>query len=313
MEVNGEHRQSVPPGYYKPEKSPRRPSYHQKPPDYLFESNSGGGGFIADVPEKLVTSDSVGKAVYPIGRKPMAVNFSQLQVNLRQVWDIIPRARQKSAVEIELVSLTGDDEAQFNDAELNFLYWLDMEIKKIDHFYREKENVAGQRYKHISEQLEALRQLEDNHLMNESKSYRDISTPEPRGHEGRFNFRSTCQSWINGIRASFDNLSSAMPDADHERRAKHPELMARPITTNTGYVEYRVARRRLKHAILEFYRGMELLKEYRLLNRTGLEKILKKFDKTSGRKISGKYAEKLKSMHLEKSDELETLINDTEV
>ena len=104
-----------------------------------------------------------------------------------------------------------------------------------------------------------------------------------------------------------------MPAADHERRVKHPELMAHPITTKTGYVEYRVARRRLKQAILEFYRGMELLKEYRLLNRTGLEKILKKFDKIAGRKISGEYAEKLKSMHFDQSDELENLMNHTEV
>ena len=48
----------------------------------------------------------------------------------------------------------------FNEAELNFLYWLDTEIEKIDDFYREKEKVAAERYKHISAQLEALRQLQ---------------------------------------------------------------------------------------------------------------------------------------------------------
>ena len=118
---------------------------------------------------------------------------------------------------------------------------------------------------------------------------------------------------IHNLRASFDRLSSPMAAADHERRAEQPELMARPITIKTGYTEYRVARRRLKQAILEFYRSMELLKEYRLLNRTGLEKILKKFDKTAKRKISGEYTEKFKSMYFEQSDELENLINCTEV
>ena len=59
-------------------------------------------------------------------------------------------------------------------------------------------------------------------------------------------------------------------------------LCRNPSQATAGYVEYRVARRRLKQAILEFYRGMELLKEYRLLNQTGLAKILKKFDKAAG-------------------------------
>ena len=105
-----------------------------------------------------------------------------------------------------------------------------------------------------------------------------------------------------------------MPAADHqERSAKDPELMAKPITTKAGYIDYRLARRRLKQAILEFYRGMELLKGYRLLNKTGLTKILKKFDKTTGRKISEEYAEKFKSRHFNQSGELESLLEKAEV
>ena len=104
-----------------------------------------------------------------------------------------------------------------------------------------------------------------------------------------------------------------MPAADHERRVKDPELMAKPITTTAGQVEYRVARRRLKKAIVEFYRGMELLKGYRSLNRAGLTKLLKKFDKNNRHKISGEYAVKLKSVHFDQSDELENLMDHTEV
>jgi len=44
-------------------------------------------------------------------------------------------------------------------------------------------------------------------------------------------------------------------------------------------VDYKASRRRLKKAIFEFYRGVEMLQKYRLLNRTGFAKILKKFDK----------------------------------
>jgi SPX domain protein involved in polyphosphate accumulation len=58
---------------------------------------------------------------------------------------------------------------------------------------------------------------------------------------------------------------------------------------------------------------MELLKGYRLLNRTGLTKILKKFDKTAGRRMSEEYMEKVKHMHFDQSESLERIMTSTEV
>ncbi|PWN43947.1 EXS-domain-containing protein [Ceraceosorus guamensis] len=45
---------------------------------------------------------------------------------------------------------------------------------------------------------------------------------------------------------------------------------------------YTAARKKLKAAVLEFYRGLELLKNYRVVNSIGVRKILKKFEKATG-------------------------------
>lgn len=258
----------------------------------------------------------VGGSDKPRERKPTSTaKLGQIsQKNIRQVIDTLRRQTRRSTNEsLEGDDLTKENDSEFDDSELRFLHWLDGEIKKIDDFYQEKEKDAEDRFKILSDQLEMLRHIRETQLLNDSNiASRNPSRAEPNDASHGF-----ASSWIeqpiDRIRASLDGLSSAMPAADHERRARQPELMAHPFTHTMGYVEYRIARRRLREAVLEFYRGLELLKGYRLLNRTGLAKIMKKFDKISGRKLSGEYAEKLKSMHFDHSNALDNILSHTEV
>ena len=76
---------------------------------------------------------------------------------------------------------------------------------------------------------------------------------------------------------------------------------------------YATIRHKLKVACLELYRGMEMLKSYRMLNRTAFTKILKKFDKTANAHISKSYMdEKVEVSYVFHSDSLETVISDVE-
>lgn len=250
-------------------------------------------------------------------RAPSSVNSSDNVPALRQVINTLRRGRRGTSPGGVYAK---DDTFAYDDAEITFLDWLDAEIKKINDFYQEKENEAVNRYHVLSQQLEVLQRLRDDQGLpgsNENSQIGSRSEATVSGTIGATLEGALPSSWgtpIKRIRASWDGIHSVMPAADHQRRASHnPDLMAHPISTSTGYVEYRVARRRLKQAVLEFYRGMELLKQYRLLNRTGIAKILKKFDKTSGRRITPEYNQKLKSVYFDQSELLETTMSHTEV
>lgn len=78
-------------------------------------------------------------------------------------------------------------------------------------------------------------------------------------------------------------------------------------------LNHKVARTRIKAALYEFYRSLEMIKNYKVLNHTGFAKILKKFDKTAGWKASKSYMNsRLKPAYFMNSGTVEDLIKQTE-
>jgi hypothetical protein len=76
---------------------------------------------------------------------------------------------------------------------------------------------------------------------------------------------------------------------------------------------YKAARKKLKTAVLEFYRGLEILKNYKVLNRTGFAKILKKFEKTTEVHCADAYYHsKVAPSVLVSSETVEKLLKGTE-
>jgi hypothetical protein len=194
-----------------------------------------------------------------------------------------------------------------------FFVWMDNELDKVESFYKLKEDEAGVRLVALRNQLhemrdrrtqeitEALRtkgERKDERTANgrhsEYSNNANISNrPIPSGH---------ATSWLDPIGRVFGDAKAAVlkPRVGSNSEALQnlqisPELrnknqpqagnisddrrdyIRRPH--NEPEVSYRVAKRKLKLALQEFYRGMELLKSYALLNRTAFRKINKKYDK----------------------------------
>ncbi|ORY08265.1 SPX-domain-containing protein [Basidiobolus meristosporus CBS 931.73] len=71
-------------------------------------------------------------------------------------------------------------------------------------------------------------------------------------------------------------------------------------------------KQKLEKALLEFYRSVELLKNYKILNHTGFMKILKKFEKTTNWKCSKLYMHKAERRNFVASTVLDKIIAQTE-
>lgn len=224
-------------------------------------------------------------------------------------------------------------ELDFREAE--FFLFLDKELMKVEKFYRTKEDEAKDRLEIIREHLHIMRNYRLAEIL-ESQEGRD------RNHQTESNGRGHSPS-MNGDQANgrtgerkrdiitrpltksidfasgaldkvrtghIGNTSKAMGDlGTPEMAGSHwvPTQNQRDYARREpGDVPYRVAKRKMKMALAEFYRGLELLKSYAMLNRTAFRKINKKYDKTVDAKPPLQYMDqKVNKAHFVTSNEIE--------
>ncbi|KAL8705711.1 MAG: hypothetical protein Q9201_001186 [Fulgogasparrea decipioides] len=230
------------------------------------------------------------------------------------------------------VPLAGYKEVDTRQAE--FEKYLDSELDKIESFYKMKEQQASERLLVLRQQLHEMRdrRVEEVHAMQRARDHQkreqerlraqgvdglgSASAGTGNGHGPTLDWRHPVNSVLGvGHRVGENtkvlvNMGRAGHDpkkSDAQAQMSHQDFQRRP--THSDDVPYRSAKRKLRLALQEFYRGLELLKSYALLNRTAFRKINKKYDKVVKARPTGRFmSEKVNKAWFVQSEVLEGLI-----
>jgi hypothetical protein len=204
---------------------------------------------------------------------------------------------------------------EFDLRQTQFFAWMDSELQKIETFYKAKEDEANHRLRILKEQLLEMRErrIEEAWLTKHAAEWTrrrpqpDKVQPQPvalpckaaDGHRDSSQWlQSFAQVWPQA-RSGHGSIPAALqPDATPARRPRYaPDWHAHTDNRrdferrrrSSDSVPYRQAKRKLKAALAEYYRGLELLKSYALLNRTAFRKMNKKYDKLVHAYPGGRY------------------------
>ena len=220
----------------------------------------------------------------------------------------------QSRSDIRLQNSSGFDLVR--EREREFYEFLDSELDKVESFYRLKEEQAGARLALLREQLHEMR----NRRIKEVAS--DLRRDDRHTHEsGDESKQDRFNGWVQPFRAmifppgpnskALSTMAHTPYLAGHGRNGDASRDYTRRPQEHE--VSYRTAKRKLKLALQEFYRGLELLKSYALLNRTAFRKLNKKYDKTITARPPYRYVnEKVNKSWFVTSDVLEGHIHAVE-
>ncbi|TGJ85772.1 hypothetical protein E0Z10_g2975 [Xylaria hypoxylon] len=225
-----------------------------------------------------------------IARKSQAATFprpsplphpSPASTRLRRLFSQGPQLQRvessKAVYPLQAIDTVRQREKEFFD-------FLDGELAKVETFYRQKEIHAENRLNALREQLHEMRNRRTQEIaeLRQRKHHKIDGADDFVGQSSGFNGH---HNWIDPIKSRIFK-----PGANSKALAGMPQTPV--VGTMSGDarrdyirrpqehdVSYKTAKRKLKLALQEFYRGLELLKSYALLNRTAFRKLNKKYDK----------------------------------
>ena len=261
---------------------------------------------------------------------PGPITQSKSRPSARRLFSLSSKTPPASPGDVPLEAYRDLD---FRQAE--FFNFLDGELDKIETFYKEKEDEATYRLSVLRDQLHIMRDRRiDDVIQRQTDKINAKSHKKHSGHHASSNGQSSSDeehqpakksngsklsdAFLNPIDAALEAINAGkygrstknitqlatpaalqpMDNPDSRRDfARRPELPDVP---------YQTAKRKLKVALQEYYRGLELLKSYALLNRTAFRKINKKYDKTVNARPTSRYMnEKVNQAWFVNSDVIE--------
>jgi hypothetical protein len=237
---------------------------------------------------------------------------------------------------------------QVRAKEREFFAWMDNELDKVETFYKSKEDEAGARLDILREQLHKMRNLRIQEVADAQQA-KDLRKEEERkifDFQGRrslgqskkdvgiprANSQDKLHAWFQPVDRMIGHAKAkalgprpgsnskalqnmrASPEFRHNSQANQLADENRDyVRRTTNDVPYRTAKRKLKLALQEYYRGLELLKSYALLNRTAFRKINKKYDKAVDAHPPLRYmSEKVNKAYFVNSDLPDKYMHDVE-
>ncbi|KAK1253475.1 hypothetical protein MKX07_001552 [Trichoderma sp. CBMAI-0711] len=204
------------------------------------------------------------------------------------------------------------------EKEQQFYAFLDAELDKVETFYKKNEDRAGQRLVILREQLHEMRNRRIQELANERAN---SSLSRSSHHKIDESNPDRSLSWMHPLKTKIFPLGPNSKALQDMPRTPHLTGGGRAPEDRMDYVRrpendevaYRTAKRKLKLAVQEFYRSLELLKSYALLNRTAFRKLNKKYDKAVNARPPMRYMnEKVNKAWFVNSDVLEGHIKTVE-
>jgi len=203
-----------------------------------------------------------------------------------------------------------------------FFMFLDSELEKIEGFFKQKEDEATNRLKVLREQLHVMRdrRMEEVAQAQMAKDKHHSGVPTERQNSRRSegdpllsgDGNNSHIPWMKPVKRAITK-SNAPHIGKQFNAMKELGTPAAPLPIDHDRGDYsrkpqhlppyRQAKSKLKLAMAEYYRGLELLKSYAMLNRTAFRKITKKYDKTVNARPSGRYmSEKVNRAHFVNSE-----------
>jgi len=257
--------------------------------------------------------------------------------SMRRIFSLNSKSPPASPGDVPLEAYRDLD---FRQAE--FFSFLDGELDKIEKFYKEKEDEATQRLAVLRDQLHIMRDRRIDDIIQKQTDKINAKSHKHDGSHALSGGQNTSSSDENQrvnkstggvLRDTFLNPIDAALEAinagKYGKSTKNISQLATPaalqpqdnVDSRRDFarrpelpdVPYQTAKRKLKVALQEYYRGLELLKSYALLNRTAFRKINKKYDKTVNARPSSRYMnEKVNHAWFVNSDVIEGHIRTTE-